>query len=86
MELWPVIRYVVVVVGETTWDPLRATFVPLRSAVAQLNVVQVSVALPPELIEVVFALMPAVHGPLEPTVTVADEVAVVPLDALAMKV
>jgi hypothetical protein len=73
---WPavlehVMRYVVVVVGETTSDPFNATEVPFRFAVVQFFVVHVRVELPPGAIEVGFALIPAAGGPpLEPTVTV----------------
>jgi hypothetical protein len=52
-------RYVVDVVGETTSDPFNATVVPFKSALTQLAVVHVSVELPPDAIEVGFALMPA---------------------------
>ena len=72
------------VVGETTWDPFNATGVPFKSALTQFTVVQVSVELPPDAIEVGFALIPAAGGP--PTVTVAVAVAVVPEALLAIKV
>jgi len=52
-------RYVVLVVGETTSDPLNATVVPFKSALTQLDVFHVNVELPPDAIEVGFALMPA---------------------------
>jgi hypothetical protein len=52
-------RYVVVAVGETTWDPLSATGVPFKSALTQFTVFQVSVELPPDAIVVGFALIPA---------------------------
>ena len=52
-------RYVVVAVGETTCDPFNATGVPFKSALTQLDVFHVSVALPPAAIVVGFALMPA---------------------------
>jgi hypothetical protein len=69
--LWPVMRYVVGAVGETTSDPFNATVVPFKSALTQLTVVHVSVELLPDAMVVGFALMPAAGGPLEPTVTVA---------------
>jgi hypothetical protein len=59
VELWPVMRYVVVAVGEITSDPFNATVVPFKSALTQLIVFHVSVELPPDAIEVGFALMPA---------------------------
>ena len=62
--------YVVVDVGETDCDPLTATDVPFRVALTAFVDVQVSVELPPDVIEVGLALIPAV-GPVEPTVTVA---------------
>lgn len=77
--------YVVVAVGETDCDPLTATDAPFRVALAALADVQVSVELPPDVIEVGLALIPAV-GPVEPTVTVAWAVAVAPDELLVMKV
>jgi hypothetical protein len=77
---------VVVAVGETTIDPFRATAVPLRFALTQLMVFQVNVELPPDVIEVGLAVIPAAGAPADPTVTVAEEVAVVPDELLAMKV
>jgi len=59
VELRHVMRYVVVAVGETNCDPFTATGVPFKSALTQLEVVQVRVELPPDAIEVGFALMPA---------------------------
>jgi hypothetical protein len=59
VELVPVILYAVVTVGETTIDPLRATGVPLRVALTQLMVFQVSVVLLPEVIVAGSALIPA---------------------------
>jgi hypothetical protein len=59
VELVPVILYVVVTVGETTIDPLRATGVPFRFALTQLMVFQVNVELLPDVIEVGLALIPA---------------------------
>ena len=77
--------YVVVAVGETLCDPLTATIAPFRVALTALVDVQVSVELPPDAIEVGFALIPAV-GPLEPTVTVAWAEAVVPEEPVTTKV
>jgi hypothetical protein len=57
--LRPVMRYVVVAVGETTCDPLNATGVPFKSALTQLTVFHVSVELLPDAMEVGFAVMPA---------------------------
>ena len=73
-------------VGETACDPFSATFVPFKSALTSFVVVQVRVELPPDAIVVGFALIPADGGPLEPTVTVAWEVAVAPDELVAMKV
>jgi hypothetical protein len=64
---------------------LTATVAPFRVALTALVDVHVSVELPPEAIEVGFALIAAVR-PLEPTVTVAWAVAVAPEELLAMKV
>jgi uncharacterized protein (UPF0212 family) len=77
---------VVDVVGETACDPFNATVVPFKSALAAFVVVHVRVELPPEAIVVGFPLIPAVGGPLEPTVTVAWAVAVAPAEPVAMKV
>ena len=85
-ELRHVMRYVVVAVGETTCDPFNATIVPFKSALTQLNVVHVSVELPPDAIEVGLALMPAAGGPLALTVTVLWAEPVVPDAPVAMKV
>ena len=73
-------------VGETACDPFNATVVPFKSALTAFVVVQVRVELPPDAIVVGFALIPAVGGPLEPTVTVAWAVAVVPDELVATKV
>jgi hypothetical protein len=85
-ELWAVIRYVDVVSGETVCEPLRATVVPLRSAVAAFCVDQVSVELPPAAMVVGFSLMPAPGGPVVVTVTVAWAVVVAPEESFTMKV
>jgi len=84
-ELLAMKVYVVVAVGETLCDPLTATAAPFRVALTALVDVQVSVELPPGAMETGFALIPAV-GPLEPTVTVAWAVAVVPDELVATKV
>ena len=81
-ELVATKRYVVVAVGETDCDPLTATAAPFRVALTALVEVHVSVELPPDAIEVGFALIPAV-GALEPTVTVAWAVAVAPDELVA---
>jgi hypothetical protein len=60
--------------------------VPFRSALTAPLVVQLSVELPPQAMVVGFALMPAFGGPVEPTMIVADEVAVAPEELLAMNV
>jgi hypothetical protein len=65
-------------VGDTDCDPFNGTVVPFRSAVTAFCVVHVRVELPPELITVGLAVMPAPTGPLEATVTVACAVAVAP--------
>ena len=59
---------------------------PFKFALTQFTVVQVSVELPPDAIVVGLALMPAAGGPPDPTVTVADDMAVAPEELLAMKV
>jgi hypothetical protein len=64
---------------------LTATVAPFRVALTAFVDVHVNVELPPEAIEVGFALIPAVR-PLEPTVTVAWAVAVAPDELFAMKV
>jgi len=61
---------VVVAVGETVCEPLRATAAPFRVALAALVDVQVSVELPPDVMEVGLAVIPAV-GAGGVTVTVA---------------
>ena len=55
--------------GETTCEPLTATAAPLRVALVALVEDQVSVELPPDVIEVGFAVMVAVGAP-DVTVTV----------------
>jgi hypothetical protein len=79
-------RYVVVALGETICDPFNATDVPFKSALTQLNVFHVSVALPPAAMVVGLALMPAAGGPLGVTVTVACADAFVPDELVAMNV
>jgi hypothetical protein len=61
---------VVVEVGETDCDPLTATAAPLRVALTAFVDVHVSVELPPDVIEVGFAVIPAVGAALPVTVTV----------------
>jgi hypothetical protein len=73
-------------VGETTWEPLNWTAVPLRSALTALVVVHVRVELFPIVIDVGLAVMPAVGGPADVTVTVAWDDAVVPEEPVATKV
>jgi hypothetical protein len=65
---------------------LGVTLVPFRSALTAPLVVQFSVELAPHAIVVGLAVIPAFGGPLEPTVTVAVEVAVAPEELLAMNV
>lgn len=55
--------YVVVDVGETVCDPLTATEAPFSVALTALVDVHVRVELPPEAIEVGFAVSPAVGAP-----------------------
>jgi hypothetical protein len=62
--------YAVVAAGETVCDPLTATAAPFRVALAAFVDVQVRVELPPDVIEVGLAVIPAV-GLAGPTVTVA---------------
>lgn len=57
----------VVAVGETDCDPLTAIDAPFRVALTAFVDVQVSVELPPEVMEVGLALIPAV-GAFEATV------------------
>jgi len=61
---------VVVAVGETVCDPLTATDAPFKVALAAFVDVQVSVEVPPDVIEVGLAVIPAV-GAGGVTVTVA---------------
>jgi hypothetical protein len=73
--------YVVVAVGETVCDPLTGTDAPFRVALTALVDVQVSVELPPEAIELGFALIPAVGAPPPPvTVTVTWPQSVAPVE------
>ena len=71
--------------GETAWDPLTATVAPFRVALTALVEVQVRVELPPDAMEVGFALMPAV-GAAELTVTLVWAEAFVPAALVATKV
>jgi len=59
---------VVVAVGETVFDPFTATAAPFKVAPVAFVEVQVSVELPPDVIELGFAVMPAV-GATPVTVT-----------------
>ena len=72
--------------GETVCDPLTATGAPFRVALTALVDVHVSVELPPETIEVGFAVMLAVGEPPEPTVTTVCAEACVPAELVATKV
>jgi hypothetical protein len=76
---------VLVDVGETTCDPLTATVVPFRVALTALVEVHVRVELPPDAMEVGFALIPAVGAP-ELTVTLVWAEAVAPAALVATKV
>jgi hypothetical protein len=84
VELRHVMRYVVVVVGETTSDPLNATVVPFKSALTQLDVLHVNVELLPDAMVVGFTLIPAFGAP-ELTVTLVWAEAVVPAALVATK-
>lgn len=75
----------VVDVGETVCDPFTATDAPFNVALVAFVELQVSVELPPAVIEVGLAAMFAV-GPEEPTVIVAWDEAVAPVELVAMKV
>ena len=79
-------RYVVDVVGETTWEPFNATVVPFKSALTAFFVVQVRVEPFPATMEVGIAVIPAAGGPPDVTVTVVWAVAVAPDELVAMKV
>ena len=71
--------YVVVAVGDTVCDPLTATAAPFRVALVAFVDDHVRVELPPAVMVVGFALMPAVGAPLPPvTVTVAWPQSVAP--------
>jgi hypothetical protein len=76
---------VVVAVGETACDPLTATDAPFRVALAALVDVQVRVELPPDVMEVGLAVIPAV-GPADVTLTVACAVAFAPDELVATNV
>jgi len=67
-ELFATKVYVVVAVGETLCDPFTATAAPFNVALTAFVEVHVRVELPPEEMEVGFAVMPAV-GPPAVTVT-----------------
>jgi hypothetical protein len=78
-------RYVVVVVGETTWEPFNGTATPFRSALTALFVVHVNVELLPTTMDVGLAAIPAPGGPPDVTVTVAWDDAVAPEELVATK-
>lgn len=73
-------------VGETACDPFNGTVAPFKSALTALLVVQVRVELLPATMDVGLAEIPAVGGPLEPTVTVAWDEACAPAELVATKV
>ena len=75
-----------VVVGDTTCEPLSGTEAVFNVALVALVDVQVRVEELPIVIEVGFAERAAVGGPPEETVTTAWAWAVVPEEALAIKV
>ena len=75
----------VVVVGETVWDPFNATDVPFKSALTAFFVVHVSVELPPEAMVLGSSVIPAAGGPLEFTVTVAWAEVFAPAELVATK-
>ena len=66
--------------GETVWVPLMATVAPFKVALTALVDVQVSVELPPDAMEVGLALIAAVGGGVELTVTTAWDEAVAPAE------
>jgi hypothetical protein len=73
--------YAVVAVGESVCDPLTATDAPFSVALTAFVDVQVSVELPPDAIEVGFALTAAVGAPLPPvTVSVTCPQSVAPVE------
>jgi hypothetical protein len=76
----------VVAVGETVCEPLTGTADPFKVALTALLDVQVSVELPPDAIEVGFALMPTVGELLEPTVTAVCPEVDVPAELVATNV
>jgi hypothetical protein len=73
------------VVGETTREPLNGTVSPFRSALTSLLVVHVNVELLPTAMDVGLAVIEAVGGPPDETVTVAWADAVVPEEPVATK-
>jgi hypothetical protein len=72
-------------VGETVWEPFNATVVPFKSALTAFFVVHVKVELLPATMDVGLALIPAVGGPPDVTVTVAGADAVVPEEPVTTK-
>ena len=75
--------YVVVVVGETDVDPFTATAAPFSVALTALVDVHVSVELPPDVIELGFAVIPAVGAP-EVTVMRTCPQSVAPVELCAV--
>src|SRR5260370_9454083 len=79
-------RYVVVAVGETTCDPFTGTGVPFRFPLTAFVDVHVSVELPPDAMEVGFAVIPAVGvSPLPRTVTVTSPQSTQPAAPVAVQ-
>lgn len=83
VELVAMKVYVVVAVGETVWEPVTATGEPFRVALTAFVEVQVSVELPPAVIDVGLAVIPAVGAPAD-TVTVAWPQSVAPVELWAV--
>jgi hypothetical protein len=76
----------VVEVGDTVCEPFTATALPFSVALTALLDDHVSVELPPEAMDVGFALMLAVGAPLEPTVTEVWADVEVPAELVATNV
>jgi len=75
----------VVEVGETDCDPLTGTDAPLSVALTALVDAHVRVELLPDVMEVGFAVIPAVGEPPEPTTTTVCAEADVPAVLVATK-
>ena len=73
----------VVAVGDTDWDPFNGTDAPFNVALTALVDDHVNVELPPDVMEVGFALIAAVGGEVELTVTTAWAEAVAPVELVA---